>query len=81
MAKLPGAELFCTCEPHLAGKEVFSFQKRKADVPLGFEGKSYQLDKVNFSRPRIATKSNRANRASCSLSDVVKELSPELQED
>jgi hypothetical protein len=27
MAKLPGTELFCTCEPHLAGKEVFDFQK------------------------------------------------------
>jgi hypothetical protein len=23
MAKLPRAELFCTCEPHLAGKEIF----------------------------------------------------------
>jgi hypothetical protein len=37
MAKLPGAELFCTCEPHLAGEEVFGSQKRKANVPLGLK--------------------------------------------
>jgi hypothetical protein len=27
MAKLLGAELFCTRKPHLAGEEVFSSQK------------------------------------------------------
>jgi hypothetical protein len=81
MAKLPGAELFCTREPHLAGEEVFGSQKRKVDVPLGFESKSHRPDKVNFSRPRIATRSSRANHASCSLPDVVEELSPELQKD
>jgi hypothetical protein len=81
MAKLPGAELFCTHAPHMAGKEVFGSQKRKADVPLGFEGEPHRLGKVNFSRPRIATKSSRANHASCSLPDVVEEVSPELQED
>jgi hypothetical protein len=41
MAKLPGAELFCTHAPHMAGEEVFGSQKRKADVPLGFEGESH----------------------------------------
>jgi hypothetical protein len=70
-----------TCEPHLAGEEVFSSQKQKVDVPLGFEGESHRPDKVNFSRPRIATRSSRANHASCSLPNVVEELSPELQED
>jgi hypothetical protein len=81
MAKLPGAKLFCTREPHLASEEVFGSQKRKADIPLGFEGKSHRPDKVNFSRPQIATKSMRANHANCSLPDVVEELSPEQQED
>jgi hypothetical protein len=80
MAKLSGAELFCTREPYLAGEEVFGFQKWKADVPLGFEGESHRPDKVNFFRPRIATRSNRANHSSCSLPDVVEELSSELQE-
>jgi hypothetical protein len=65
----------------LAGREVFGSQKRKANVPLGFEGESHRPNKVNFSRPRIATKSSRANHASCSLPDVVEELSLKLQED
>jgi hypothetical protein len=67
MAKLLGAKLFCTREPHLAGEEVFGSQKRKADIPLSFEGESHQPDKVNFSRPRIATRSSRANHTSCNL--------------
>jgi hypothetical protein len=79
MAKLLGAELFYTHAPHMVGEEVFGSQKRKADVPLGFEGESYRPDKVNFSRPRIATRSSRANHASSSLPDVVEEVSPELQ--
>jgi hypothetical protein len=65
----------------MAGEEVFGSQKRKADVPLGFEGESHRPDKVNFSRPRIATRSSRANHASCSLPDVVEEVSPKLKED
>jgi hypothetical protein len=36
---------------------------------------------VNFSHPQIATRSCRANHTSCSLFDVVEELSPELQDD
>jgi hypothetical protein len=60
---------------------VVGSQKRKADVPLGFEGESHWPDKVNFSRPRIATRSSRANHASCSRPDVVEKVSPELQED
>jgi hypothetical protein len=35
----------------MASEEVFGSQKRKADVPLGFEGKSYRPDKVNGLRP------------------------------
>jgi hypothetical protein len=78
MAKLPGAEFFCTCEPHLASEEVFGSQKRKADNSPGFKGESHWPDKVNFSCPWIAIRSSRANIASCSLPDVVEELSPKL---
>jgi hypothetical protein len=49
MAKLLGAELFCTREPYLVGEEVFSSQKRKANILLGFEGELHRPDKVNFS--------------------------------
>ena len=62
----------------MAGKEVFGSQKRKVDVPLGFESKSHQPDKVNFSRPRIATRSSRANHANSSLPDVMEEHSFKL---
>jgi hypothetical protein len=55
--------------------------KAKTDVPLSFEGESHRPDKVNFSRPRIATRSSRANHASCSLPVVVEEVSPELHEE
>ena len=58
MAKLPGAELFCTRAPHMASGEVFGSQKRKANVPLGFEGESHRPDKINFSWPRIETRSS-----------------------
>jgi hypothetical protein len=81
MAKLPGVELFCTRAPQMAGEEVFGSQKQKANIPLGFEGEIHQPNKLNFSRLRIATKSSRANHASCSLPDVVEEVSLELQED
>jgi hypothetical protein len=76
MVKLPRVDQFCNREPHLVGKEMFGFQKRKANVPLGFKSKPHQLDKVNFSR--IATRSPRANHASCSLADIVEEFSPNL---
>ena len=78
MAKLFGAEFFYIHEAYLGGKEVFGSQKRKADVLLGFESKSHQSDKVNFSRPRIATRFNRANHINCNLSIVVEDLSPKL---
>jgi hypothetical protein len=81
MAKQPKAELFYTCVPHMAGEEVFGSQKRKANIPLGFEGESHWPDKVNFSHLRIATRSSSAKHVSCNLHDVMEELSPELQED
>jgi hypothetical protein len=78
MAKLPRVELFCTRVPHMAGEEVFGSQKRKADVLLGFEGESHRPDKIYFSHARIATRVSQANHTSCSLPDVVEEVSPEL---
>ena len=48
---------FVTREPHLEGEEVFGSQKRKADMPLGCKHDSHRPDKVNFSRPRVRTRS------------------------
>ena len=81
MAKLLGAEIFCTRVPHMAGEEVFGSQKQKADVPFGLEGESHRPDKVNFSRPRIQTRSSQAKHASCNLPDMAEKLSPDLQKD
>jgi hypothetical protein len=81
MTKLLRTDLLCTREPHLVGKGVFGSQMRKADITLGFEGKSYLQDKMNFSRLQIATMFAKADHASCSLADVAEELSPDLQED
>ena len=39
-------------------EEVFGSQKRKADMPLGCEHDSHRPDKVNFSRPRVRTRSS-----------------------
>jgi hypothetical protein len=80
MAKMPRAEEFCTREPHFEGEEVFGSQKRKADIPLGSEHESHRPDRVNFSRPRVRTRSTAAAGASCSLSDIPEEPSTNLQE-
>jgi hypothetical protein len=80
MAKMPGAKEFCTRKPHFEGEEVFGSQKRKADISLGSEYKSHRPDRVNFSRPRVRTRSTAAAGASCSLSDIPKEPSTDLQE-
>jgi hypothetical protein len=78
-AKMPGAEEFCTQEPHFEGEEVFGSQKRKADIPLGSEHESHRPDRVNFSRLRVRTRSTAAAGTSNSLSDIPEEPSIDLQ--
>jgi hypothetical protein len=79
-AKMPGAEEFCTREPYFEGEEVFGSQKHKVDISLESEHESHKPDRVNFSRPRIRTRSTAAAGASCSLSDISEEPSTDLQE-
>ena len=57
ISNIQGVQDFVTREPHLKGEEVFGSQKRKADMPLGCEHDSHRPDKVNFSRPRVRTRS------------------------
>jgi hypothetical protein len=80
IAKMPGAAEFYTREPHFEGEEVFGSQKRKADIPLGSEHESHRPDKVNFSHPRVRTRSSAAKEAGCSLNIILEELSPDLQD-
>ena len=54
---MPGAAEVSTRVPHLEGEEVFGSVKRKLDMPVGCEGDSHRPDKVNFSHPRVQTRS------------------------
>jgi hypothetical protein len=51
IAKMPGAEEFCTREPNFEGEEVFGSQKRKVDIPLRSKYELHRPDRVNFSCP------------------------------
>jgi len=60
-------------EPHLEGQEIFGSQKRKADMPLGCEFDLHRPDKVNFSHPRIQTRSSRATISATVLNPILEE--------
>jgi hypothetical protein len=47
--------------PHLEGEEIFGSTKRKLDLPPGNDGDSHRPDKVNFSQPRVQTRSKTAH--------------------
>ena len=54
---LLGAEGVGTRIPHLKGEETFGSTKRKLDVPIGDTGGSHRPNKINFSQPRMRTRS------------------------
>jgi hypothetical protein len=62
LSKLPGVEVATTQIPHLEGEEIFGNTKRKLDLPPGDDGDSHRPDKVNFSQPRVQTRSRTAHR-------------------
>jgi hypothetical protein len=57
LSQLLGVEVTTTRIPHLEGKEIFGSTKRKLDLPPGDDGDSHRPDKVNFSQPRVQTRS------------------------
>jgi hypothetical protein len=59
--ELPGVEVATTRIPHLEGEEIFGSTKRKLDLPPGDDGDSHRPDKVNFSQPRVQTRSKTAH--------------------
>jgi hypothetical protein len=61
LSQLLGVEVATTRIPHLEGKEIFGNTKRKLDLPLGADGDSHRPDKVNFSQPRVQTRSRTAH--------------------
>ena len=73
LSRMPGAEEFCSQEPHFEGEEVFGSMKRKLDLPLGSKHDSQRLDKVNFSHPRVELRSSKT----CSSAQACKDDPPE----
>jgi hypothetical protein len=61
LSQLPGVEVATTRIPHLEGKEIFGSMKRKLDLPPSDDGDSHRLEKVNFSQPRVQTRSKTAH--------------------
>jgi hypothetical protein len=65
---------------HLEGKEIFGSTKQKLDLPLGDDGNSHRPDKVNFSQPRVQTRSRIAHIefAGASVAGVDKDELPHV---
>jgi hypothetical protein len=61
LSQLLGVEVATTRIPHLEGKEIFGSTKQKLDLPPGNDGDSHRPDKVNFSQPRVQTRSKTAH--------------------
>jgi hypothetical protein len=57
LAEMPRGQDFCNRVPYLEGEEVFGSTKRKLDMPIGSERDPHRPDKVNFSHPRVQTRS------------------------
>ena len=49
---MPGADEFCTRDPHHEGAEVFGSQKQKPNTPIRADEDSHRPNTVNFSWPR-----------------------------
>ena len=73
LSRMPGAEEFCSREPHFEGEEVFGSMKRKLNLPPGSEHDSHRPDKVNFSRRRVELRSSKT----CSNAQAYKDDPPE----
>ena len=56
---LPEAHGMGSRVPHLEGEEIFGSTKRRLDIPIGDAGDSHRPDKVNFSQPRVRTRSTK----------------------
>ena len=51
LLSMPGADDFCTRDPHHEGAEVFGSQKQKPNITIGADDETHRLDTINFSRP------------------------------
>jgi hypothetical protein len=80
LSQLLGMEVATTRIPYLEGEEIFGSTKRKLDLPLGDDGDSHRPDKVNFSQPRVQTRSKTTQTefAGASVAGVDKDELPHV---
>jgi hypothetical protein len=57
LSQIPRVDVATTWIPHLEGEEIFDSTKRKLDLPPGDDGNFHRPNKVNFSQPRVQTRS------------------------
>jgi hypothetical protein len=81
MATVPGVGEYCTREPHFEGEEVFGSHGRMPNLPPGSQHDSHRPDKVNFSRPRVGTKSTQASASPIPLGTTSEESLPHTREE
>ena len=60
LSSFPRAQDLITKPRGLEGTEIFGSSKRKLDLPPGSHSDSHWHDKVNFSIPRMSTRSTKA---------------------
>ena len=71
---MPGADDFCTRDPHHEGAEVFGSEKRKLDTPIGVDDETRRPDTIIFSRPHPLKRVTRAHAAT--LPFIPEEVEP-----
>ena len=71
---MPGADDFCTRDPHHEGAEVFGSQKRKPDTPIGADDETHRPDTISFSQPHPLKRITRAYAAT--LPTIPEEVEP-----
>jgi hypothetical protein len=78
--QLPEMEVATTRIPHLEGKEIFGSTKRKLDLLPGDDGDFHRPDKINFSQPRVQTRSRTAHTevAGASMASADKDELPHV---
>ena len=75
---MPGADEFCTHDPHHEGAEVFGSQKRKPDTPIGADEDSHRPNTINFSRPRPPKRVTRSHAST--LPTIVERMEGSVEQ-
>ena len=71
---MPGADDFCTRDPHHEAAEVFGSQKQKPDTPIKADDETHRPDTISFSRPHPLKRITRARVAT--LPTIAEEVEP-----